>query len=203
MSDEPAPPAPAEPDQTDRADRSDPSDQLTKLQAELARANELHLRTRAEFANYQKRAERDRTLSSQGIKRDFIKALLPAFDALNLAIRHAEEAAARKSEALAAKEPDPLVEGVRAARDAFEKALAAQGAERIANTGTWDPDLHHPQAVVPNAELPDGTILEEIRPGYKVAGLVARHSEVVVSKRPAEKPKEEKPPQAPPESKGA
>jgi len=48
---------------------------------------------------------------------------------------------------------------------------------------------------------PDGTILEEIRPGYKVGGLVARHSEVLVSKRPAEKAKEEKKPEAPAEDK--
>jgi molecular chaperone GrpE len=118
-------------------------------------------------------------LAAQSIKRDFVKALLPALDALNLAIKHA------------GAEGGPLVEGVRAARDAFEKALAAEGAERIPAAGTWDPDLHHPQAAVERAELPDGTILEEIRPGYKVGGLVARHGEVVVSRRPAEKKSDE------------
>jgi molecular chaperone GrpE len=193
MSDEAKPPAPEKPDPTDQSDPTDPSDQVAKLEAELAKANEQNLRARAEFANYQKRAERDRALAAQAIKRDFVKALLPALDALNLAIQHSEK---KGSDPLAVKGSDPfssLLDGVKAARDAFEKALQAQGAVRIPATGTWDPDLHHPQAVVENAAVPNGTILEEVRPGYKVGNLVARHSEVLVSKRPAEKAREEKP----------
>jgi molecular chaperone GrpE len=181
----PAGPDPAEtPESLDQAER----EEFARIEAELAKANDQHLRARAELANYQKRVERDRLLASQGAKRDFIRALLPALDALNLAIKHA------------GPEAGALIEGVKAARDAFEKALASQGAERIASTGTWNPDLHQPQAAVEHADLPEGTIIEEIRPGYKVGGLVARHGEVVVSKRPAEKA-QTAPPEPPAEDK--
>jgi len=200
MTDETKPPASDQPDRPDQADPTDQSDQtdqpdqaaeLANIQAELAKANELHLRARADFANYQKRAERDRALASQSVKREFVKALLPALDALGLAVKHGDA------------EAGALLEGVKAARDAFEAALVSQGAERIKADGTWDPDLHHPQAAVERADLPDGSIIEEIRPGYKVGSLVARHSEVVVSKRPAEKAIEEKKPEATQEGAGA
>jgi len=173
-ADGPAPPPPPPP----------PAD-IAQLAAERDRLNDQFLRAKAELANVLKRAERDRGLAALAIKRDFVAALLPAMDALDLAIRHGSAKAAA------------LLEGVKAARDALSRALASQGAERIPAEGSWDPDLHHVTAAVERADLPEGTILEEIRPGWRVGSLVARHGEVVVSRRPAEQPKAE--PQPPPE----
>jgi len=157
--------------------------EMEELRAERDRLQDLHLRARAELENFRKRAARERLQAAAAAKRDLVAALLPALDALELAVRHGEE------------DPDAgaLLEGVRAARDSIARALAAQGVERIRAEGGYDPDLHEARAVAETAELPDGHIVEELRPGYRVGGLVARHSEVVVAKRPAEKPSEEAP----------
>jgi molecular chaperone GrpE len=146
-----------------------------QLAAELGRQRELHLRARADLDNFRKRSARDRPLISAQVKRDLVAALLPAIDALDLAIRHADEDA----------DLGGFLEGVRAARDSIESALAAQGVERIPAEGSYDPELHNAQAVVPTAEHPDGAILEELRAGYRVGKLVARHTEVVVAKNSA------------------
>jgi len=175
-------------DQSGESDPSDKSDrpeadlaaeggELARLAAERDRLNDQFLRAKAELSNYQKRAEREREMAALHFKRDFVRALLPALDALDLAIKHGSAQTAA------------LVAGVQGARDALEQALVSEGAERIRASGTWDPDLHHPQAIVERADVPDGTILEEVRAGYRVGALVARHGEVVVSRRPVEGPK--------------
>jgi molecular chaperone GrpE len=146
-----------------------------KLRAERDEKHELHLKARADLDNFRKRAARERPLLSAQVKRDLVSALLPSIDALDLAIKHASEDT----------DVGAFLEGVRSARDSIEKALAAQGVERIPVDGGFDPELHHAQAAVPSPDHPDGQIIEELRAGYRVGDLVARYSEVVVAKRPA------------------
>jgi len=149
-----------------------------KLRAERDEKHELHLLARADLENFRKRTSRERPLLTARAKRDIVAAILPAVDALDLAIRHASEDA----------DVGAFLEGVRAARDSLEAALAAEGVERIPAEGTYDPELHQVDAVLPGTGQPDGTIVEELRAGYRVGDLVARHSCVVVAKaQPAKK----------------
>lgn len=147
------------PESSDESSGSTPRDQF--------------LRAKAELANYRKRVERDQAASAAAMKRSFLEGFLPALDAMDLAIKHAES------------DPGGLLGGIKAARDAFEKAVAAEGAERItAEPGTgYDPRLHHAHAMVERADLPEGVIVEELRPGYRIGKLVVRHGLVTVSKR--------------------
>jgi molecular chaperone GrpE len=146
-----------------------------KLKAERDQKHDLHLRARADLDNFRKRVARDRPLIAAQAKRDLVAALLPAIDALDLALGHAAEAA----------EVGALLEGVKAARDSMESALASQGVERISAEGAYNPELHQAGAVVESADQPDGTIIEELRAGYRIGDLVARHAVVVVSKAPS------------------
>lgn len=150
-----------------------------RLRSERDRKHELHLRARADLENLRKRAARERPQAAAAAKRDLVAALLPALDALDLAVKHGQQGS----------EPGALLKGLKAARDAIQGALAAQGVERIPADGSYDPELHQADAVVETAEFPDGSIVEELRPGYRVGGLVARHSSVLVAKRPAEQQK--------------
>jgi molecular chaperone GrpE len=166
------------------------------LKAERDKLNDQWLRAKAELSNYQKRVDRDRGLHAAHMKRDFVEALLPALDGLDLSLRHAEE---KGPDPLAVEGSGPfsdaLLEGVKAARDAVEQALVAEGVERIpAEAGRgYDPDLHEVAGVVERADLPEGSIVEELRAGYRIGKLVIRHSSVLVAKPPAEKPKSEIP----------
>jgi len=200
MSDNEKAPVSDQSDKSDGSDKAEPPpagepaagterEAVERLAAERDRLNDQFLRAKAELANYQKRAGRERELSALHFKRDFIRAMLPALDALDLALKHAQA------------DPAHLLEGVRSVRDALHQALNQEGFERIpAEAGAgYDPDLHRVAGVVERPELPDGTIVEELRPGYRVGSLVARHGEVLVSRRPAEKAKGDKAkPQQPP-----
>lgn len=145
-----------------------------QLKTERDETHDRHLRARAELDNFRKRAARERAGMAAAAKRDLVAALLPALDALDLAVRHGDEGAGE------------LLEGVKHARDSLEAALAAQGVERIPTGGAYDPDLHQADAVVQTDQHPEGSIVEELRPGYRVGNLVARHSSVVVAKKPPE-----------------
>jgi molecular chaperone GrpE len=148
-----------------------------KLRAERDEKHELHLRARADLDNFRRRVSRERPLLGAQAKRDLVAAILPAVDALDLAIRHAAEDA----------DVGAFLEGVKAARDSLESALASEGVERIPAEGVYDTELHQVDAVLPNTGQPDGTIVEELRAGYRVGELVARHSSVVVAKAPPAK----------------
>ncbi len=153
-----------------------------QLKTQRDEQHDQHLRARAELDNFRKRAARERPVLAAAAKRDLLAALLPALDALDLAVSHGAES------------PDAaaLLEGVRAARDAFEQALAYQGIERIpASQGDlFDPEIHHAGGTVEADACPDNTIVKELLSGYRIGSLVARHSSVLVAKRP---PDEEKP----------
>jgi molecular chaperone GrpE len=148
--------------------------QVERLAAELAAKHDAHLRALADHDNYRKRVIRDRAQQAEEAKRDFLAAVLPSIDALDLAIRHGADG------------PDAaaLLEGLAAARQSLETAMRSQGVERIPVDRGFNPALHHAQAVVPSNDHEDGAIVEEIRSGYRIGNLVVRHASVVVAKRP-------------------
>jgi molecular chaperone GrpE len=145
-----------------------------KLRAERDEKDQLHLRAAADLENLRKRVSRERPAISAQAKRDLVAAILPSVDALDLAIRHASEDA----------DIGAFLEGVRAARDALEAALATEGIERIPVEGCYDPHLHQVDAAIPSPGHADGAIIEELRAGYRIGDLVARHASVVVAKAP-------------------
>jgi len=156
-----------------------------KLRSERDEKNEAHLRACADLDNLRKRVARERTMLSAQAKRDVVSAILPTIDALDLAIKHAAEDS----------DVSAFLEGVKAARDSLESALAGQGVERIPVEGVYDPELHQVDAAIPSPDHQDGAIIEELRAGYRIGDLVARHASVVVAKSP--------PPKAEPEGAAA
>ena len=63
--------------------------------------------------------------------------------------------------------------------------LTKEGVQRIAGIGSkFSPDLHDAALRVPSDDE-EGTIVEEIRPGYLLKGRVLRPSIVKVAEKPA------------------
>src|SRR5437867_11965829 len=63
--------------------------EVEKLQEELSREKNMHLRTLADFDNYRKRIERERASMAQAGKRDLILSLLGVVDNFERALEHA------------------------------------------------------------------------------------------------------------------
>jgi len=139
-------------------------------------------RTKADFANYQKRVEEDRRRWSQNAQREVLANLLMTADQCRVA---AEKSAT-----------DESVESLRGALSLLwselEKFLASFGVKAVDATGAeFDPAKHQAVHVIERDDVPDSTVIEEIVRGYEFNGQVLRTAQVVVSKKP-------KPPEPPP-----
>lgn len=131
-------------------------------------------RSRAEFANYQKRAksqaEADRAYAVGSLARD----LLDSFDNLD-----------RAAEALRASAPTGVVDGLVMVHKQMISTLAKHGIEPIEALGQpFDPNQHEALAQQPDAGHPEGTVVAELGKGYRIHDRVLRPSKVAVSIKP-------------------
>jgi molecular chaperone GrpE len=122
-------------------------------------------RARAEFTNYKKQEVTFGAEREARAKVDLIEQLLPALDALELALKHhASDATLRMLESQ------------------FLSSLKSMGIERFGAVGDEvDPRYYEPlsQKKV-NDESQDQTIVSVERSGYKVGDIVIRPAQVVI-----------------------
>ena len=150
-----------------------------ELEALRAKAGErdqfldLLQRTRAEFENYQKRAQKDREQERRFIQASILSDLLPVLDNLQRAMDAAKQAG----------ETGPLVQGVTMVQSQFLDLLKRYGVTAIEALGKpFDPNVH--QAVMQRAS-PDqapNTVVQVLETGYAQPERVLRPAKVVVSK---------------------
>jgi len=131
---------------------------------------ERYARTLADFDNYRKRMARDREELAQFAAKDILKDLLPTVDNLALALDKAEN------------KEDPFVQGVKLAYDGFLKTLADHGATPLDSVGEpFDTNFHDALAQLPSADVPEGTVMNEVKRGWLLHGKLLRAAQVVVS----------------------
>ncbi|MFB9785527.1 nucleotide exchange factor GrpE, partial [Rhodococcus baikonurensis] len=83
----------------------------------------------------------------------------------------------------AGSDPQAVVEGVKAIRDQAVQVLSRLGFERHDEAGVpFSPELHEVVSVVTRPDLPSGTVVEVLRPGYGEDGRQLRPAAVVVSR---------------------
>jgi molecular chaperone GrpE len=132
------------------------------------------LRSRAEFANYQKRAKQqadaDRVYYIASLARDLLEPL----DNLERAI-----------EALRASGAEGVTAGLDMVQKQLLEILAKHGVEPIPAHGhPFDPNLHDAVVQQPSHDHPAGTVVAELGKGYKIRERVLRPSKVAVSAKP-------------------
>jgi molecular chaperone GrpE len=136
-------------------------------------------RTRADFENYQKRAQRDLSQELRYAHGRLAMDLLPMLDNFERAV-----AAARQ-----AGEKGPLVQGVAMIQSQVLDALRRHGISRIEALGQpFDPNLHEAVQQQPTSEQPPNTVLRVLEPGYMIHDRVLRPARVVVAVAPAAQP---------------
>ncbi|HMK94901.1 MAG TPA: nucleotide exchange factor GrpE [Candidatus Limnocylindrales bacterium] len=130
----------------------------------------------ADLENLKKRFEREtEQVKNYGNERLIIN-LLDIVDELELAVHNGEISTS----------PEALLEGVEMTLKKFRKVLEQEGVTPIDNPEgkVFDPSLHNAVAVVERDDVPDGTVLEEIRKGYMMRGKVIRPTIVKVAIKP-------------------
>jgi molecular chaperone GrpE len=143
---------------------------LADLEQQIAELTEALQRERADSVNLRRRVEEDRGKLADFHKAMVVRALLPALDNLERALKHAPKDL----------KDHEYVKGVQGVVKQFEKALEDLGVKRIETVGKeFDPKYH--EAV--SMEDGDGdveVICEELQPGYLLGGEVIRHAFVKV-----------------------
>ncbi|MDR1728849.1 MAG: nucleotide exchange factor GrpE [Acidobacteriota bacterium] len=158
---------------------------LAAAKVEVAEWHERYLRKAAEFDNYRKRAEREKSdlrVASQGA---ILQTLLPMVDGFDRAMQYF----AAEPEGAAAANPAASVaryrEGVELLHRQVLEALAQAGATPIETEGReFDPNLHEALSREMTTAVEEGTIVKELRRGYMFNGKLLRPAQVIVAVPP-------------------
>jgi len=162
------------PEEISATDPADLSAECDRLRAEVADLQDRLLRRQAEFENFRRRSERDRSDFFEYAGMEFVRELLPILDDFERA---------RKTDC----SDESYRKGVELIYQRLQDALKKVGLEpiEVAPGTEFDPNLH--QAVVrqETEEAPDHTILEEFQRGYNFKGKLLRPAMVKVAVKPA------------------
>lgn len=151
--------------------------QLAAAKQEAATHYERYLRTIADLENFRKRTVREKEELRQFAASRVLEDLLPVLDNLALGLAAANAPGA---------EIKALVGGIELIGTQLKGALAVHGLKEIAPAGQpFDPNQHEALSQQPSADVPEGTVLQVIRPGYSLNGRLLRAAAVVVSGGPA------------------
>jgi molecular chaperone GrpE len=147
-----------------------------QLQSDLERFRDLALRSQADFENYRKRSVREREEAVRFANFGLIERLVPVLDNFDLGL-----SAARSTEGASV-----IVEGMDMVRRQLLEVLAQQGVETLEAEGQpFDPNLHEAVSQEASATVPEGSVVRQLRKGYRMKDRLVRASLVVVSSGPS------------------
>ena len=143
--------------------------EIETLKQELEQKNDLLLRTAAEFDNFKKRTEREKTTVAEFAKAGLIKQLLPILDNIDRA-------------AATDKENPDYIKGIEMIVKQFQGIAANLGIVEIASAGdTINPELHEAVMHIEDENLAENVIAEVLQKGYKIGDTVIRAAMVKVA----------------------
>jgi molecular chaperone GrpE len=152
--------------------------EVAQLQAEKADLQDKLLRALAEAQNVRRRGQQDVERERKfGIER-FAKDILSVADNLGRAL----SALPNDADAI-----DPalrnVIVGVQATERELQSVLERHGVTRIESLGRpFNAEFHQAMMEVQDPTVPAGTVVQELAPGYLIAGRLLRAAMVAVSK---------------------
>ena len=144
-------------------------EKLAKQKEELEDKEDRIKRLMAEFENFKKRSDKERTGLYNSVMGDVITSLLPVLDNLEKAVKTETKDEQYKN-------------GIEMVVNQFKDVLKNNGVKEIEAVGKkFDPSLHEAVSLVQDENLGEKEIKEEFRKGYMIGDRVLRHSLVVVA----------------------
>jgi molecular chaperone GrpE len=152
--------------------------EVQQLQAEKADLQDKLLRSLAEAQNVRRRAQQDVERERKfGIER-FAKDILSVADNLGRALSVLPDDANAIDPALR-----NVIVGVQATERELQSVLERHGITRIESLGRpFNAEFHQAMMEVEDPTVPAGTVVQELVPGYLIAGRLLRAAMVAVSK---------------------
>jgi molecular chaperone GrpE len=151
---------------------------LEALAAENAELRDRLLRAMAEMENLRRRTEREKADTARYAISNFARDVLTVGDNLKRTIDHVPADAAAQDPALKS-----FLEGVELTERELLNVLERHGVTRIEPLGQrFDPNTQQAMYEVPNADLPEGTVVEVMQAGYTIGDRCLRPALVAVAK---------------------
>lgn len=145
------------------------------LEEEVLKYRDLSLRSQAELDNFRKRAAREREESIRYANTSLLDRLLPVLDNFELGL----DAASRSTDA------SGILQGMSMVRKQLQDFLRESGVESIDAEGqTFDPNIHDALGQEASDTVAEGTVLRQLRRGFKLRDRLLRPATVIVSKGP-------------------
>jgi len=147
-------------------------DGLVKESEEIKRVSEKNIRLLAEFDNYKRRTQQERSDLLKYEGQSLAKSLLPILDDLNRTLEIDEKT-----------ESNAIMEGIQLIVNKLDKILIDLGIEAFDSIGEeFDPDRHEALMSEKSKEK-ENVITKEFEKGYVYNDKILRHAKVVVSKK--------------------
>jgi molecular chaperone GrpE len=151
--------------------------ELKRLEGEVKELRDSVARRQADYENYRKRMDRERSETYNRVVADIAAKLLPVLDNLNRALE--TEASLEASES---DEFRHFLSGVDLIYKQLAGVLDALGVKPVLAEGEqFDPHLHEAVVTEPTDDYEPDTVIQEIVPGFKLGDKLIRPSLVKVA----------------------
>jgi molecular chaperone GrpE len=148
-------------------------DPIAEAQAEAAKWKDTAARNQAELENYRKRVAREREEDMKRARAGMLEDLLPVVDNFELGMMEVRKGDPKS----------PIVIGMEMIERQIKDFLANSGVEAVTSAGAkFDPNVHEAVSQEASVEVPEGTVIRQVRKGYKLRDRLLRPAMVVVSK---------------------
>mgnify|MGYP000710493497 CR=1 FL=1 len=149
----------------DKKKKPDLSAKVTELENDVKRIQ-------ADFINYRRRSEDERTEIIDIAKTAVMTSLLPVLDNFKRAAEHLPKEL----------ESNQWAKGIEGIEKQFEKAMEELGVKKFESLGQkFDPHRHEAVGEVESDQGED-TVVEELQPGYELNGRILRPAIVKVAR---------------------
>ena len=153
--------------------------ELRRVETQRDELREGLARRQADFENYRKRVERDRSDSYNRMVGEVVSKLLPVLDNLRRALEAEETLKATESE-----EFRHFLSGVALIHKQLGGVLEGLGLQQVAALGhPFDPHIHEAVVTEQTEEYEPDTVIQEIAPGYRLGEKLLRPAIVKVATR--------------------
>jgi molecular chaperone GrpE len=148
---------------------------IAELENQAAQYKDQYLRTAAEFENYKRRTDSERSEFFAYAGERVLSDMLPVLDDFDRTMESFDKS----------HDKDALKKGIDLVYGKFRSVLEKQGLKPMNSDGTkFDVNLHEAILQQPDGEKEPETVLTTVEKGYYLKDKVLRHAKVVVSSKP-------------------
>ncbi len=158
---------------TENPESAAPNDGEDAQAAEIAKWKDAALRAQAELDNYRKRVARERDEDYKRAQAVVLERLLPVLDNFEFGMMEVRKGDPKS----------PIAVGMEMIERQLKEFMTSSGVEAIDAVGAkFDPNLHEAVSQEEDATTPEGSVVRQLRRGFRLRDRLLRAAMVVVSK---------------------